>query len=84
MRKFRRTVSLVNASNNMKHDLIEQAIQLNTIEEYVTWEQRCDELIESLEEQSHGRTNARDYRSARESVITYIAMLESLKDSVRG
>ena len=32
----------------MEHDLIEQATQLNTREEYVAWEQRCDEFMESL------------------------------------
>ena len=65
MRRFRRIASLVNASDNMERDLIEQAIQLNTIEEYVAYEQRCDELIESLEEQSYAKR--RDYRSARDN-----------------
>jgi len=36
----------------MEHDLTEQAARLNTQEEFITWEHRCDELIESLEEQS--------------------------------
>jgi len=36
----------------MKRELIEQAAHLNTREEYIAWEQRCDVFIESLEEQS--------------------------------
>jgi len=63
--------------------LIEQAIQLNTREEYVAWEQRCDEFMESLEEQSHAKC-LRLSIGKRQSVITCIARLESLKDSVRG
>jgi len=35
-----------------EHDLMEQAARLNTQEEFITWEHRCDEFIESLEEQS--------------------------------
>ncbi|KYN07979.1 hypothetical protein ALC62_01044 [Cyphomyrmex costatus] len=35
-----------------ERDLIEQATLLSTREEYIAWEQRCDEFIESLEEQS--------------------------------
>jgi len=37
MRRFRHT-ALFNASDNMERDLIEQATQLNTREEYVAWE----------------------------------------------
>jgi len=33
-------------------DLREQATRLNTREEYIAWEQRCDEFIESLDEHS--------------------------------
>ncbi|KYN38648.1 hypothetical protein ALC56_06974, partial [Trachymyrmex septentrionalis] len=69
-------------SDNMEHDLIEQATQLNTREEYVAWEQRCDEFMESLEEQSHAKC-LRLSIGKRQSVITCIARLESLKDSVR-
>jgi len=36
----------------MERDLTEQAARLNTQEEFITWERRCDEFIESLEEQS--------------------------------
>lgn len=36
----------------MERDLIEQVTLLSIIDEYSAWEQRCDEFIESLEEQS--------------------------------
>jgi len=32
-------------------DLIVQRAQLNTREEFLAWEQRCDNFIESLEKQ---------------------------------
>ncbi|KYQ49242.1 hypothetical protein ALC60_11699 [Trachymyrmex zeteki] len=62
----------------MERDLIEQAILLNTREEYVAWEQRCDEFIEFLEEQSRIK-RPRLSICNRQSVI---ARLESLKDLV--
>ncbi|KYN08427.1 hypothetical protein ALC62_00594 [Cyphomyrmex costatus] len=67
----------------MELDLIQQANQLSTKEEYVTWEQRCDEFIESLEEQSRIK-RPRLSIGNRQAVIASIARLESLKDSVRG
>ncbi|KYN28193.1 hypothetical protein ALC57_02393, partial [Trachymyrmex cornetzi] len=70
-------------SDNMERDLIEQATLLNTREEYVAWEQRCDEFIESLEEQSRIK-RPRLSIGNRQSVIACIARLESLKGSVRG
>jgi len=36
----------------MERDLIEQVTLLSIIDEYSTWEQRCDEFIEDLEEKS--------------------------------
>jgi len=35
-----------------ERDLQEQDAQLNTREEYLAWEQRCDEFIESLDKHS--------------------------------
>ncbi|KYN19884.1 hypothetical protein ALC57_07777 [Trachymyrmex cornetzi] len=67
----------------MERDLIEQAILLNTREKYVAWEQRCDEFIESLEEQSRIK-RPRLSIGNRQSVIACIARFERLKDSVRG
>ncbi|KYQ58436.1 hypothetical protein ALC60_02572, partial [Trachymyrmex zeteki] len=73
--------------DNMERDLIEQGILLKkkkkTREEYVAWEQRCDEFIESLEEQSRIK-RPRLSTGNRQSVIACIARLESLKDSVCG
>ncbi|KYN15673.1 hypothetical protein ALC57_12104 [Trachymyrmex cornetzi] len=67
----------------MESDLIEEAVQLNTRKEYVAWEQRCDELIQFIEEQSRTK-RPRLAVGHRQSVVTRIARLESLKDSVRG
>jgi len=39
------------ASDNIERDLIEQVALLSTINEYA-WKQRCEEFIESMEEQS--------------------------------
>jgi len=35
-----------------ERELTEQAARLNMREEFIAWERRCDEFIESLEEQS--------------------------------
>ena len=35
-----------------ERELMKQAAQLNTREEYIAWEQRCDVFIKSLEEQN--------------------------------
>ncbi|KYN05857.1 hypothetical protein ALC62_03210 [Cyphomyrmex costatus] len=67
----------------MERDLIEQATLLDTREEYVAWEHRCDVFdIESLEEQSRIK-RPRLSIGNRQSVIACIARLESLKDWVR-
>ncbi|KYM93731.1 hypothetical protein ALC62_15669 [Cyphomyrmex costatus] len=66
-----------------ERDLIQQANQLSTREEYVAWEQRCDEFIESLEGQSRIK-RPRLSIGNRQSVIARIARLESLKESVSG
>jgi len=66
-----------------EHDLREQATPLNTREEYIAWEQRCDEFIESLDERSrikHSRLSI----GIRQSLVAQIARLKSLKDSVCG
>jgi len=71
---FRRTASLVNASDNMERNLIEQATQLNTIEESHgnndaiknLWKSRVMPMIIDRQE----------------TISDHIARLESLKDSV--
>ncbi|KYN19876.1 hypothetical protein ALC57_07783 [Trachymyrmex cornetzi] len=67
----------------MERELIEQAALLGTREKYIAWEQRCDNFIESVEEQSRAK-RPRLSIGKRQSVITCIARLESLKDTVRG
>ena len=66
-----------------ERDLVEQSAQLNTSEEFIEWEQRCDEFIESLEERSRVK-RPRLTIGERQSVIACIARLEELKNSVRG
>ncbi|KYN23492.1 hypothetical protein ALC57_04090 [Trachymyrmex cornetzi] len=67
----------------MESDLIEEAVQLNTRKEYVAWKQRCDELIEFIEEQNRTK-RPRLAVGHRQSVVARIARLESLTGSVRG
>jgi len=33
-----------------ERDLMEQAVRLNTVDEFTAWEQHCNEFIESLDE----------------------------------
>jgi len=63
--------------------LTEQAARLNTQEEFITWERRCDEFIESLEEQSRIK-RPRLSIGVKQSLVARIARLENLKDAVRG
>jgi len=63
-----------------ERELIEHSAQLNMREEYVTWKQRCDVFIESLEEQSRVK---RLSIGIKQSLIARIARLESFKESVR-
>jgi len=66
-----------------ERDLRERAARLNTREEYIAWEQRCDKFIESLDERSqikHPRLSI----GIRQSLVTQIAWFENLKDSVNG
>ncbi|XP_011698553.1 PREDICTED: uncharacterized protein LOC105456305 [Wasmannia auropunctata] len=62
-------------------DLDEQATRLITREHFIAWEERVDEFIDSLDEQTR---NPQLSIGVRQSVIARIARLESLKDSVRG
>jgi len=65
-----------------ERDLTEQAIRLNTIDEFIAWEQHCNEFIESLDECSRIKRSRLSIGN-KQSFITRIAPLESLKDSVR-
>ncbi|XP_018317340.1 phospholipase A1 [Mycetomoellerius zeteki] len=66
-----------------KNKLKDLSALLGTREEYIVWEQRCDDFIESLEEQSRAK-RPRLLIGKRQSAIASIARLESLKDSMRG
>ncbi|XP_039313275.1 uncharacterized protein LOC120359529 [Solenopsis invicta] len=65
-----------------ERDLVEQSARLNTSEEFIAWEQQCDEFIELLEERSRVK-RLRLTIGERQSAIAHIARLEGLKDSVR-
>jgi len=60
---------------------MEQAARLNTREDYIAWEQRC-EFIESSDEHSRIK-RPRSSIGNRQSLVASITRLESLKDSVR-
>jgi len=65
-----------------ERDLTEQATRLNMQEEFITWEHRCDEFIESLEEQSRIKRPTLSI-DVKQSLIACIARLENFKDVVR-
>lgn len=60
----------------------QQSTELNTPEEYEAWDQRCDEFIESLEEQSQIK-RPRLSNGKTQSVVALITRLKNLKSSVR-
>ncbi|XP_071642231.1 uncharacterized protein [Temnothorax longispinosus] len=66
----------------MEQELLEQAAQLNSIEEFSAWEQRCNQYLEVLEKQS-GNKRRRLSISDQQSLVAQIARIESEKDSVR-
>src|SRR5215469_12132578 len=67
----------------MERELMEQSAQLNTREDYIAWEQRYNDFIESLKERGRMKLRLRLSIGARQSVIACIKRLENLKDSVR-
>ncbi|XP_071578695.1 uncharacterized protein [Temnothorax nylanderi] len=67
---------------NMEQELLDQSTLLNSREDFAAWEQRCDEFIESLEEQSRIK-RPRLSIGLKQSLVACIARLEGLKDSVR-
>ena len=81
MRRFRRIASLVNASDNMERDLIEQATQLKSTSHgnNDTTSHRISERVESCQTPA-----IIDWQETISDHILYIARLESLKDSLRG
>lgn len=70
------------AENSAEQNLREQSSRVNSIEEYIAWEQRCDAYIEALEEQSRIK-RPRLSIGIRQSLIARIARLEGLKNTLR-
>ena len=66
-----------------ERDLVAQAARLNTREEFLVWEERCDNFIKSLEEQSRAK-RPRLSISVKQLLIAHTARLENLNDTVRG
>ena len=67
----------------VERQLLDQSARLISQEEYLAWEERCNECIESLEEQSRVK-RPRLSIGVRQSVVARIARLEGLKHSLRG
>ncbi|XP_024885903.1 uncharacterized protein LOC112463640, partial [Temnothorax curvispinosus] len=72
--------------NNMEQELLEQSTLLNSREDFAAWKQRCDEFIESLEEQSRIKRPRLSIDQSsiglKQSLVACIARLEGLKDSM--
>jgi len=71
------------AYNMEQTDLTEQVARWNSREEFIAWEHRCNEFIESLEEQSQIK-RLRLSIGVKQSLVARIARHENLKDAVRG
>ena len=67
----------------VERQLLDQSARLISQEEYLAWEERCNECIESLEEQSRVK-RPRLSIGVRQSVVARITRLEGLKHSLRG
>ena len=67
----------------VERELLDQSARLISREEYLAWEERCNECIESLEEQSRVK-RPRLSIGVRQSLVARIARLEGLKYSLRG
>ncbi|XP_076682600.1 uncharacterized protein LOC143376319 [Andrena cerasifolii] len=67
----------------VERQLLDQSARLISREEYLAWEERCNECIESLEEHSRVK-RPRLSIGVQQSLITRIARLEGLKHSLRG
>ena len=67
----------------VERQLLDQSARLISREEYLAWEERCNECIESLEEHSRVK-RPRLSIGVRQSMVARIARLEGLKYSLRG
>jgi len=68
--------------DQMEHD-VAQTTRLNTREEFLPWEQRYDNFIKSLGEQSRAK-RPRLSIGVKQSLIARITRLKNLKDTVPG
>ncbi|XP_071651462.1 uncharacterized protein [Temnothorax longispinosus] len=68
---------------NRELDLLEQSALLNSKEEFCVWEQRCNEYLESLKEEHNQAKEPQLSFGIKLSLITRIARLEDLIDSIR-
>ncbi|XP_076665017.1 uncharacterized protein LOC143367266 [Andrena cerasifolii] len=67
----------------VERQLLDQSARLISQEEYLAWEERCNECIESLEEHSRVK-RPRLSIGVQQSLVAQIAHLEGLKYSLRG
>ena len=79
--------SLEGIFENMAHELseqelLEQAAQVNSVEEFSAWEQRCVEFIESLQEKSRVK-RPRLSIGRQQSLVAQIARIESAKTQLQ-
>ncbi|XP_070527510.1 uncharacterized protein [Cardiocondyla obscurior] len=65
--------------DQLEQELVAQADQLNSSNEFCVWQQQCEEYIESLEEQNRNK-RPRLSISAQNSIVARIARIESLID----
>jgi hypothetical protein len=65
----------------VERELLEQSARLNSLEEYLAWEEQWDECIKSLEEHSRGKRSKLSI-GYRRSLIARIAYFESVKSSL--
>ena len=67
----------------VERQLLDQSARLISREEYLAWEERCNEGIQSLEDQSRVK-RPRLSNGVRQSVVARIARLEGPEYSLRG
>ncbi|XP_076248100.1 uncharacterized protein LOC143187768 [Calliopsis andreniformis] len=62
-----------------EHELREQTVRLNCLDEYIAWEERCNEYLESLEQYCRVKKRPRLSIGTQQSLIARIAQFESFK-----
>ncbi|XP_025162986.1 uncharacterized protein LOC112590643 [Harpegnathos saltator] len=74
--------SSLSSLSTVERELQNQAAQLGSLDEYLAWEQKCDECLESLEQHSRAKQPRLSVGSAH-SMVARIAQLEGLKNTLR-